>query len=65
MCAIEPDMKKSNPVIIPWATIPIIAAFIPIEVNDEIPSITNPICPTEEKAINLFKSVCAKQANEP
>ena len=44
---------------------PIIAALIPTGVNDAIPNITKPICPTDENAINLFKSVCAKQAREP
>ena len=57
--------KNNKPVITPCATIPIIAALIPIGVKDAIPSITKPIWPTDEKAIRRFKSVWAKQANDP
>ena len=65
MCDIDPARKKSNPVITPCAIIPIIAALIPMGVNVAIPSITKPMCPTEENAINLFRSVCARHAKDP
>ncbi len=51
------------PVITPWATIPKTAAWIPIVVSVAIPSITNPMCPTEENAISRFRSFCARQAS--
>ena len=45
---IEPTSKNSIPVMMPWATIPKIAALIPTSVSVAIPSITNPMWPTEE-----------------
>ena len=43
----------------------VFAALIPMGVNVAIPSITKPMCPTEENAINLFRSVCARHAKDP
>jgi hypothetical protein len=49
-------------VITPWATIPKIAAWMPIVVSVAIPSITNPMWPTDEKAIRRFRSFWARHA---
>ena len=51
------------PVITPWATMPKIAAWIPIVVSVAMPSITNPMWPTEENAIRRFRSFCARHAS--
>ena len=51
------------PVMTPWATMPKIAAWMPIVVSVAIPSITNPMCPTEENAISRFRSFCARHAS--
>ena len=48
----------------PWATMPKIAALMPTEVSVAMPSITNPMCPTEEKAISRFRSFWARQHSE-
>jgi hypothetical protein len=40
----------------PWATIPKMAALIPTSVRVAMPSITNPMCPTEENATSRFRS---------
>ena len=41
------------------------AALMPSGVSVLMPSITNPMCATEENAIRRFMSVCAKQPSEP
>ena len=51
------------PVIRPCATIPKIAALIPIEVSVAIPSMTNPMWPTELNAIKRLRSFCARHAS--
>ena len=51
------------PVIMPCATMPKIAAWIPIVVSVAMPSITNPMCPTDENAISRFRSFCARHAS--
>ena len=61
----EPATKNSIPVITPCATMPKIAALIPVGVSVEMPSITKPMCPTEENAIRRFMSVWARQHSEP
>jgi len=47
----------------PCAIIRVKALFQPQEVLDIIPAVNSPICPTDEYAINDFKSVCRKQIN--
>ena len=42
---------------------PKIAALIPIVVRVAIPSITNPMWPTELNAMSRFRSFCARQAS--
>jgi hypothetical protein len=44
---------------------PNIAALMPSGVSVEMPSITNPMWATEEKAISRFMSVWARQHNAP
>ena len=61
----EPARKKSIPVMIPWATIPKMAALIPKSVNVAIPSITKPMWATDENAIRRFMSVWAKHPSAP
>ena len=51
--------------ITPWATMPTMAALMPTSVKVEMPSITKPMWPTEEKAIRRFMSVWARQASDP
>ena len=63
--AIDPATKNSRPVMNPWATMPMIAALKPMSVIVAIPSITKPMCPTDEKAMSRFTSVWARQANDP
>ena len=58
-------MKKSMPVMRPWATMPKIAALMPNVVSVAMPSITKPMCATDEKAISRFMSVCARQPSAP
>ena len=58
-------MKKSMPVMRPWATMPKIAALMPKLVSVAIPSITKPMCATDENAMRRFMSVCARQHNAP
>ena len=53
------------PVMTPWATMPMTAAVIPTGVRVAMPSITKPMCPTDEKAMSRFMSVWARQASEP
>ena len=64
-CFTEPAMKNNMPVINPWATMPNTAALIPNVVSVEMPSITNPMWATDEKAINRFMSVWARQPSAP
>jgi len=45
----------------PWAIIIIIVPDIPHLENDNVPEIISPICPTDEYAINDFKSGCRRQ----
>ena len=59
----EPTQKNSIPVITPCATIPKMAALIPIGVRVAMASMTKPMWPTEENAINRFRSRCARQAS--
>jgi len=40
------------------------AALIPIVVRVAMPSITNPMWPTEENAIRRFRSFCARHASD-
>ena len=42
-------MKNSMPVMRPWATMPKMAALMPKSVRVEMPSITNPMCATDER----------------
>jgi len=65
LCCTDPATKNSMPVMRPCATIPKIAALMPKVVSVEIPSITKPMCATDEKAINRFMSVCARQPSAP
>ena len=58
-------MKKSMPVMRPWATMPKIAALMPNVVSVAMPSITKPMCATDENAISRFMSVCARQPSAP
>ena len=58
-------MKNSIPVMTPWATMPKTAALTPIWVSVAMPSITNPMCPTELKAIIRLRSVWARQLRAP
>jgi len=44
---------------------PNIAALTPKSVRVEMPSITNPMCATDEKAMSRFMSVCARQPSAP
>ena len=53
------------PVIRPWATMPKIAALNPNGVSVEMPSMTKPMCATDENAIRRFMSVCARQPSAP
>ena len=43
---------------------PKIAAWIPISVSVAMPSITKPMCPTDENAIRRFRSFWARHASE-
>ena len=61
----EPTTKNSIPVMTPWATMPKIAALIPVGVSVAMPSITKPMCPTELKAMSRLRSVCAMQHSAP
>jgi len=47
----------------PWAIIIINAPYIPHVVLVSSPASIRPICPTDEYAINDFKSGCRKQIN--
>ena len=51
------------PVITPCATMPKIAAWMPIVVSVAMPSITKPMWPTDENAIRRFRSFCARHAS--
>ena len=53
------------PVMRPWATMPKIAALMPNVVSVAMPSITKPMCATDENAISRFMSVCARQPSAP
>ncbi len=53
------------PVMSPWATMPKIAALSPKLVSVAMPSMTNPICDTEENVISRFMSRCARQHSAP
>ncbi len=53
------------PVMTPWATMPKTAALTPIWVSVEMPSITKPMWPTDEKAIMRLRSVWARQFRAP
>ena len=64
-CCTVPARKNSIPVMRPCATIPKIAALIPNDVRVEMPSITKPMCATEENAIRRFMSVCARHPSAP
>ena len=44
------------PVMRPWATMPKIAALMPKSVSVAMPSITKPMCATDENAISRFMS---------
>jgi hypothetical protein len=61
----EPAMKKSMPVMRPWATIPMTAALRPNGVSVAMPSMTKPMCDTDENAMSRFMSVCARQQSAP
>ena len=50
---------------IPWATIPNMAAFMPKSVRVEMPSITKPMWATDEKAMRRFMSVWARHPSAP
>jgi hypothetical protein len=41
------------------------AALMPNSVIVEMPSMTNPMCATDENAISRFMSVCARQPSAP
>ena len=58
-------MKKSMPVMRPWATMPKIAALMPKSVSVAMPSITKPMCATDENAMSRFMSRCARQHSAP
>ena len=58
-------MKKSMPVMRPCATMPKMAALMPKVVSVAMPSMTKPMCATDEKAMRRFMSVCARQHNAP
>ena len=58
-------MKNSMPVMRPWATMPKMAALMPKSVRVEMPSITNPMCATDENAIRRFMSLWARQPRAP
>ena len=62
---IEPAMKKSMPVMRPWATMPKMAALMPKSVSVAMPSITKPMWATDEKAMSRFMSVWARQPRAP
>ena len=49
----------------PWATIPKMAALMPKLVSVEMPSITNPMWATDEKAMSRFMSFWARQPSAP
>ncbi len=53
------------PVIRPWATMPNTAALNPSGVSVAMPSMTKPMWATDEKAINRFMSVWARQPSAP
>ena len=59
----RPDQKNSMPVITPWATIPKIAAWMPIVVSVAIPSITNPMWPDRRERDQAFQ-VLLRQTGE-
>ncbi len=61
----DPARKNSMPVMRPCATMPKIAALIPKSVRVAMPSITKPMCATEENAIRRFMSRCARQHSAP
>ncbi len=61
----EPAMKKSIPVMRPWATMPNMAALMPKSVRVAMPSITKPMWATDEKAMSRFMSVWARQPRAP
>ncbi len=61
----EPAMKKSMPVMRPWATMPKMAALMPIGVSVAMASITKPMWATDEKAISRLRSVWARQPSAP
>ena len=49
----------------PWATMPNTAALMPKSVSVAMPSITKPMCATDENAIRRFMSRCARQPSAP
>src|SRR5690606_37249221 len=49
---IAPARKNSRPVMTPWATLPIRAAWIPTADSVAMPSSTNPMWPTDEYAMS-------------
>ncbi len=49
----------------PCATLPISAAWMPVAVSVATPSSTKPMCPTLEYAMSRFSSVWARQTSEP
>ena len=53
------------PVMSPCATMPKSAALMPREVSVLMPSITKPMCATDENAIRRFMSVWARQPSAP
>ena len=61
----EPAMKNNMPVMMPWATMPKTAALNPKSVSVAMPSITKPMCATDENAISRFMSVCARHPRAP
>jgi hypothetical protein len=50
--------KNRSPVARPWFTIWITAPLAPSGVRVKIPSITNPMCETDEYATRRFTSDC-------
>ena len=53
------------PVMRPCATMPKTAALMPKSVRVAMPSITKPMCATDENAMRRFMSRCARQHNAP
>ncbi len=49
----------------PWATMPKMAALKPKGVSVAMPSMTKPMCDTDEKAMSRFMSVWARQHSAP